>query len=242
MNRFFLVILAFVSVMFFACKNETTNDENSSSDNETEVTNDNANSDEPVVELEMLNFDPAIVSKLDGIEGNFKYGYKWKDKAGYNLLIFTREEKFVPWPDAEYDNMGDNFVYLKAYHFSGTEDNYSLVRLVQDGELEGCGNPPSRLDCDFFDESISITDLDKDGYAEATFMYYVLCASGITPVPTKLMMLENGEKYAIRGNSYLMENKEGGEKNIDFGDAPQILVDYASETWDKYCTSNPMGN
>ncbi|MBN2891710.1 MAG: hypothetical protein JXL97_07575 [Bacteroidales bacterium] len=239
MKRILLVMLVFASMILFSCKNESANDENNSSDNNTEVTDNNGKTNEPSVEIEMLEFDPSIVNKLSGIKGALQYGYKWKDKAGYNLLIFTRATAFKQWEDADYDGMGDNFVYLKVYHFSGTEESYSLVRLVQDGETEGCGDPPFAIDCDFYDKSISITDLDKDGYAEATFMYYILCASEITPVPTKLIMIENGEKYAIRGDSYLMEIKMGGEKDIDFGNAPDQLLDFASQTWDKFCASKP---
>ncbi len=228
-----------LSIIFFvaSCKSETTNEDENQDTTENVVNDHNVEKQDDVVELEMLKFDPSIVNKLSGIEGDLLYGYKWKDKAGLNLLIFTREEKFVPWPDAEYDDMGDNFVYLKAYHFSGTDDSYSLVRLVQDGETEGCGSPPFALECDFFEKSISITDLNKNGYAEATFMYYNLCSSELSPIPTKLMMLENGEKYAIRGNSYIVEFDMGGEKNIDFGDADKELLDYASQTWDKFCTT-----
>lgn len=233
-------IVVFFVIMAIGCNSEnndnSTND-NSSTSNDVDVV-DNQNE---VVELEMLQFDPSVVSKLSGIEGNFEYGYKWKDAAGFNLLIFTREEKFVPWPDADYDDMGDFFIYLKVYHFAGTEDSYSLVRLVQDGELDGCGSPPFGLDCDFFEKSITITDLDKDGYAEATFMYFDLCASELTPVPTKLIMIENGEKYAIRGDSPVIDYNYEGKKEMDFGTAPQVLKDYASQTWDKFITSNPLG-
>ncbi len=95
------------------------------------------------------------------------------------------------------------------------------------------------LENEFYKNSISITDLNENGYAEITFMYFMLCASELTPVPTKLIMLENNEKYAIRGDSYIYEYQMGGEKNLDLGDADQILKDYASETWDKFCTPMP---
>ncbi|MBN2663652.1 MAG: hypothetical protein JXR68_08370 [Bacteroidales bacterium] len=241
-----LVIVLFFVVFIFGCKQSSDNnstDDNSSNNvvNDDNVVNDNdvVNNNNDDIIFEMMQFDPSIVSKLSGIQGNLLYGYKWKDKAGINLLIFTRATKFEDWNEPDCAGCGDNYVMLKAYHFAGTEDNYSLVRVVQDGNQDGCGDPPFALECDFYDKSISITDLDNDGYAEATFMYYILCASELTPVPTKLMMLENGEKYAIRGDSYIPDFQKGGEKNIDFAGAGNSLLDFASQTWDKFCTPKP---
>jgi len=186
----------------------------------------------------MLTFDKSVLNKLNNIKGDFLYGYKWQDKMGVNLLIFTTQNNFAKWKDAEYDDMGDNYRYLKAYHFAGTETNYSLVRLVQDG-AEPCSSPPFGLENEFYKNSISITDLNNNGYAEITFMYYMLCASELTPVPTKLMLLENGKKYAIRGNSYIPDYNMGGDKKLDFAGADRVLKEYAGETWDKFCTPKP---
>lgn len=227
------IILLSVLLVLSACKNEDNTSDETTGENNTEVSSE-------TVSLEILQFDKSIINKLDGIEGDFLYGYKWKDKMGFNQLIFTTEDKFVEWEDNEY-GMGDNYTLLKVYHFAGTEDNYSLVRLVQDGATK-CPSEPFSLENEFYEKSISITDLNENGYAEITFMYWMLCASELTPVPTKLIMLENNEKFAIRGDSYIPDFKMGGEKNLDLGNADQVLKDYASKTWDKFCTPNPDVN
>ncbi len=231
------LLLILILVVFYSCKNDTTD----TTDATDAGKNVNSSEKESVLGFELLKFDKSEMSKLKDIEGDLLYGYKWKDKAGYNLLIFTRETAFEPWEGEDIEaDMGNNFVYLKAYHFAGTEDNYSLIKLVQDGELEGCGNPPFELECDFYEESISITDLDEDGYAEATFMYFVLCTSELIPVPTKLIMLENGEKYTIKGNSYIKFFDTGGEKKVDFANADKKLLDFANKTWEKFCMTKPV--
>ncbi len=227
---FFVIISAFV----FSCKNID-------NENKSEVSNDStAVSD--VADFEIMEFDKEVVGKLSDIQGDFVKGYKWKDKAGLNLLIFTRATDLKSWNDPDCEGCGDQYVYLKAYHFAGTESNYSLVRLVQDANQEGCGDPPFGLESDFVYEAISLTDLDKDGYAEVTFMYYCLCASEFSSIPFKLIMLENGEKYAIRGETGLPGNGVAPEKNIDFGNAPKELTEYANQQWDKYCTLDVLND
>ncbi len=228
-----ILFLLFIAIIFSACNNSTNSDSNSDSTIVSNVNDVSNQSDD--VKFEMLTFDKSVLSKLNGIEGNFLYGYKWKDKMGVNLLIFTTEDKFVPSNDG---GMGNNYTYLKVYHFAGTDDDYSLVRLVQDGAT-ACPADPFALENKFYENSISITDLNENGYAEITFMYYLLCASELTPVPTKLIMLENNEKFAIRGNSYIPDFQMGGDKNLDLGNADQVLKDFANETWDKFCTPKP---
>ena len=237
---FFLIV---ITLFIFACGNETNNDEGNNNTNEEIVEDNNIEEDNKAEEskIEILDFDKAILDNLSGIKGDFIYGYKWKDKMGLNELIFTTEDKFIDWKDPDCKGCGEAYIYLKAYHFTGEEDGYSLVRMIQDGAAKGCSNPPFGLENEFYENSISITDLNDNGYAEITFMYFMLCASGLTPVPTKLIMLENNEKYAIRGNSYIMEAKIGGEKNLDLGNADKVLKDYASKTWDKFCKPNPNG-
>lgn len=230
-NEFLLLLITFILIIY-SCKN---NENNKNS----EIGTENKKPDS----LEILNFDPSVIKKLPNIEGDLKYGYSWKDKNGLNQLVFTRATKFVQWKNEE-EGMGDTYVYLKVYHFIEKEGNYSLLRMIQDGNEKGCSNPPFALECDFYKESISITDLDKDNYAEVTFMYCILCASELTPIPTKLMLLENGEKYAIRGTSYIPDFQVGGDKNIDesIKTLDQKIQDHVDITWEKFCKTNPNTN
>ncbi|MEA3451701.1 MAG: hypothetical protein U9Q83_07335, partial [Bacteroidota bacterium] len=225
-----LVILLTVLVAFSACKNN--GDSDNDNQNDSTAVNDGS--------LKMLTFDKSVMDKLDNVKGDLVFGYKWEDKMGINVLVFTTQEKFS---QMRYGGPQDGHYtkFMKAYHFAGTEHHYSLIRMIQDGD-DACQCPPNDLENEFYEKSISITDLNEDGFAEITFMYYMLCAEEVIPVPTKLMMLENGEKYAIRGDSYLNNYKIGGAKFGDMKGADQVLIDYANETWDKFCTPNPGGN
>jgi hypothetical protein len=222
-NLLFFVL----AILMFSCQNS--NKENS--------LNENGGDSQT---FQMLTFSKDVLKKLSNIEGDFLYGFSWIDKAGVNQLLFTKAVKFVQMRGEE-QGIGDEFGYLKAYHFAGENDNYKLIRMIQDGNSQGCSSPPFAIDLDFYEKSISITDLDENGYAEVVFMYYILCASEICPVPTKLMLLENGEKHAIRGDSYIAEINIGGEKNTDasFKKLNPKIQDLANQTWEKFCKTKP---
>lgn len=193
--------------------------------------------------FQTLTFDKEVLSKLNDVKGDFLYGKRWEDKNGDNVLVFTLKEVFKKWKDAEYDDMGDFTRYLKVYHFASEDkENYKLMRLIQDFNQNPCSSPPFLLEGDFYKESISITDLDGDNLGEATFMYYFNCASEINPRTVKLMLLEDGKKYAIRGNQYIKQfYPESGKKEFgkEFSSAPAEFKEHASKVWEKFCKSNP---
>jgi len=80
-----LVILFSLFVVFSACKNN----ENSNNDDQNDSTAVNDG------ELKMLTFDKSVLDKLDNVKGDLVYGYKWEDKMGINVLVFTTQEKFT---------------------------------------------------------------------------------------------------------------------------------------------------
>lgn len=234
-------------VLLSACGGNTTENETDSSEsNADETTNETTTADEGrtpiadgVTELTFTEDDLA-----PGMyEGEIVTGRKWRDKNGVNIVVFTTKTIFEPWEGDDYaDDMGDYTIHLKAYHYADSEEGWEQLRMIKDWNPEPCGSPPFAVEGEFYLESISLTDIDKDEYAEITFMYFFNCASEINPRLTKLMMLENGDKYAIRGNNYI-ENyyPDSGEKNIDasFNSAPAGFKDFASDLWEKYCKSNP---
>lgn len=246
MLRNFLIIVMLAFMILPACNNSG-NDEKSPADDTTKIAGEKDETDAAEMsesgELRFreLNFVEAELGKVQKLEGKVEFGRKWQDKNGYNLLVFTRDQSFKQWPDAEADDMGDYTGYLKAYHFAEQEGSMELVRLIKDF-TQPCSSPPFLLEYDFYKESVNITDLDNDGYGEVTFMYYMNCASEINPRITKLMMLENGEKYAIRGDQYVMPYyPKSGKKEFDpaFNNAPDIFRTYAGNLWEEFCKSNP---
>ena len=55
---------------------------------------------------------------------------------------------------------------------------------------------------DFLYGSFRVTDADSDGLGEVLFAYHYTCAGGVDPASLKVLALEDGEKYIVRGQSW----------------------------------------
>ena len=113
--------------------------------------------------------------------------YTWKDDLGKNTLIITARK-----------GCGDGYHYcdLRAYHYSDDiiyGNKPVLVREIKDFE-KGLG-----IELD----GVRLTDLDRNEIAEISITYTIRSRSVDT---VKLIMLEKGEKYAIRGESKYNSN------------------------------------
>ena len=214
MNRIIISILAVF--LLFSCKNK-------SSENTKE---DNKHSNSSVFKIETFN-----KSQVDGLNyvGELIEGKTWRDKNGENILIFTSKVQ----KDYTNDQMPQTNVELHVYHYIASDNGFKLLREIKDFE--------NKCDFDnravFSKNSISITDIDENGYAEAIFVYRLGCTSELSPDGLKLFLLENGNKYAIRGNTIVNYGYEkvGGDTKIDeeFNKAPKSFLDYAKQIWDK---------
>ena len=74
-----------------------------------------------------------------------------------------------------------------------------------------------------------------------TCTYSLGCISDVSPVPVKMMLYDNGTKYALRGNSRISFEVEAGERKdpkykVDkaFDTAPRGFLDFAKQQWVKY--------
>ena len=155
----------------------------------------------------------------------------WTDANGTNVfLMIEREAIQTPDPD-----MPTSRRTLRAYHYVGTPGNYKLVREIKD-ETANCGFD---IRARFDEKTFTLSDIDHDGYAEITFVYRLGCTSDLSPDELKLMMLENGDKYAIRGNTSIRYEENaplfGGETKVDpsFDKAPEGFLAHARQIWDK---------
>ncbi len=203
-------------------EDQTTEDQVSESYNTSETTNTTTTD-----ELVLTNFNQSMSKDLD-YEGEIVLGKSWNDANGENVMLFT--EKNIEHSDSRSR-------YLYAYHYAGSGSNMKLLRKIQDFE-EKCD---ISLEATFQLNTISITDLNNNALAEITFMYCLGCIGDASPVPLKLIMLENGDKYAIRGTTlvdldkiYGGGGKLGGEKKVDasFNNAPKEFLDFANEQWE----------
>ncbi len=58
---------------------------------------------------------------------------------------------------------------------------------------------------DYAPESVQVTDVDHDGVAETSYVYWIACMGGVDPPDMKLILHEGAAKYAIRGMMDLRE-------------------------------------
>ena len=137
----------------------------------------------PAHKVFSLSAVPASIKKqtLNTIDA----GLHWEDKAGEHLALFSSSRSKT------------NTVTLTAQHFSIVEGQPHLVRAIK--EVRAC--PEFDNVTAFIQSSIGLTDLDQDGLAEISFMYVTDCVSDMSPQSAKLLILEDGKKYAIRGST-----------------------------------------
>ncbi|MBN2891709.1 MAG: hypothetical protein JXL97_07570 [Bacteroidales bacterium] len=90
MKKTFLVMLMFASVLFFACKNESTNDEDNSSDNKTEVTEDNENADNEISAEDFATFYEKFVT-----DKNFQLERVKFPIEGSNIIDYGETEEWT---------------------------------------------------------------------------------------------------------------------------------------------------
>jgi hypothetical protein len=177
----------------------------------------------------LLEFKAGMVNKKL-YKGQIKAGKRWKDSRGENIVILTQTG--VYWKDV-YDATRSAKLY--AYHFIKSTDStlkevWKLNEIVDECAFE--------VRCEFFNNSLTITDLDKDGIAEVSFAYVLGCQKGPDPDEKKLVLYEGKDQYHIKGTTTVFKEKKqlGGDKEADkkFEQAPDGFLEFANKQWDKF--------
>jgi len=153
---------------------------------------------------------------------------KWHDASGENWLVLYETGSYI-----EKNNTGASaklsaILYQKSD--SGFVQKWKLVDYIQDCEVD--------VTCSFYDNHLSITDLDSNGLAEITMVYALSCKGDVSPNEKKLILYEGTQKYAIRGEELMVLQKDtiGGSWNADasFSKAPKAFLQYAVAHWQKF--------
>ncbi len=245
MKNFILICISVA--LFFSCgicrkftsDDRSTRKENSKTEKSESVTEESKSNTEEKKTTEKTEVTMHEFSKSDlpsGIDytGSIVTGKRWSDKNGENILILTKtkvKEKRVKQYGTE-DNILECELY--GYHYVSTGGSYTLLWKVNDF-VKDC---MFDLTLDFIPGSLSITDLNDNGIAESTFLYKMCCRSDVSPSELKLMMHENDNKYALRGNMLIKVEgfTDGGNYKVDksFDSAPDGFLDYAKSQWKEY--------
>lgn len=186
--------------------------------------------DEPEDEIppEAFEQDPSATSTVERVDEKSldlesfpnkrqrKGVFGWTDKYGTNAVVITAEQR------------GKNGAGLIATHARQEGDgSWTVVRELKE-VIDTC-------EFDLILKPVfgdwSVTDLDEDGLGEATFGWNADCVSDVSPTTLKLFVIEDGEKYTLRGHTKVEDM--GGEFKVDpdFAKAPKGFQAHAEKSW-----------
>lgn len=158
---------------------------------------------------------------------------KWEDDNGINYILISLPGEYVSKKEKGYESQ-EMSSYLYAYHYVKQGSKYVLKRKLQDYVMS-CALD---LTLYYVHGSIKITDLDNDGIKEVSFVYIKSCRSDVSPHDMRFMLLENGNKYPLRGSTVIKLGgmEEGGDKKYgtEFTKAPKAFKKFAEKQWNKY--------
>lgn len=238
MKNYFFILIALS--FFFSCGKkedvktsspgkDTTASQKQVAETKTDTTNQNPGETNTNTSLSNIEYGISkLPPTLTGYAGEIVAMAKWEDKLGANVLFVT-ETKEV-WK-------GDNrSKELYGYHYTITDKENKQIWKIQDF-VKDC---PVDVTLSFIPKSLSITDLDKNGIGESTFLYRISCKGDVSPDGMKLMMHEGEAKYAIRGEMKMEMGGQtyGGDMKTDeaFSKAPKEFLEHAKGQWKKFMT------
>lgn len=225
-KTYFLYTLPFL--FFISCKNEK-------KDSMAETKAPEINQVEKTDSLTAARIDSAQVPKALKYKGNFKDGFRWKDKTG-EYIILTSETGVYFNEKFQHENDGsDAEIFAHCYSLENNQQIWKVNDFIKDCMVD--------IDAAFKKNTLSVTDLDKNGTAEVWMMYELACKGDVSPSDLKVIMYEGNQKFAMRGESKIqtgMENHgkpvfEGGTYTFDkaFKEGPKVFREYAEKLWKK---------
>lgn len=178
-------------------------------------------------------------------EGKFKSGYRWSDTNGDNIALITETGEYRN-PKFQHDGDDSIDTELFAYQFIMKDGKPELLWKVYDF-VSDC---PLDLTASFDDFRIS--DIDKNSMAEVWIIYKTACRGDVSPAEMKIIMYENGKKYAMRGTEKILQGiDDKGNKSYDGGaytfdpaflKASESIRAFAKKLWANYMdASGPEG-
>lgn len=171
-----------------------------------------------------------------GVEMKFPvtHALGWQDSKGENALVFAQQVR---------TEEGKSIQELQIRHARRADGDAKWETVRDFKELvTGCDGTTV---IEVAASEWKLTDLDKDGVGEATFGYTAGCeVGGMKPLGHKVLMIEDGEKYALRGTKQIfgknvvvdaagnkMGDTIGGDFKADFAKAPAGFQKHAESVW-----------
>lgn len=184
-----------------------------------------------LAQFKLSKLDKNSIPKNIPYTGNIVQAVRWTDNAGDNIVVLTSDKPQSK--NAADENYSNGALY--AYHYLISGDSIEQTWKVYDYVKE-C---PVDMFLYFVDKTFAVTDLNKDGKAEVWIMYKVSCQGDVSPIPMKIIMYQDNEKFAIRGTTKVKVSAHeymGGEFTFDkaFKNAPIEFRQYAEKLWKEH--------
>ncbi|MGL6127117.1 M949_RS01915 family surface polysaccharide biosynthesis protein [Chryseobacterium artocarpi] len=228
MKKAFLYCIPFIFLL--SCKMEKK--DSPEQNNSPEITQ-----TEKTDSLITTRIDSAKIPATIQYKGNFRDGFRWKDKTGEYIVITSEtgiyRNENLPH---EFDDSGDAEVFAHCYSLQNNQQIWKVYDYIKD-----C---PVDIVAEFVKNTLSVTDLDHNGIAEVWMMYKTVCHGDVSPSDMKIIMYEGNKKFAMRGESRIQyginDNNEpmfeGGNYTFDkaFKEGPKAFREYAEKLWNKH--------
>ena len=211
-------IFIFFAIFLYSCNSSSKKDPNKAMDDTARMETPRE-STTPATTMELIKATAADIPASIKVKGKVQEVWKWNDNLGENILITSL---IAPHDEKSADGNEAQSAEIFAFHYAKKGGDYVQVWMMNDAE-KSC---PVDITCDFIPGSTTVTDLDKDGIAETKVQYSVACRGDVSPATMKLIMYENGVKYALRGNMWLPYSPEFKytvtEKDVNLESLPKL--------------------
>jgi hypothetical protein len=177
----------------------------------------------------------ALPARVSYSGGSDRACHTFSDKNGDNYVLFSSQSSTRKVADEDEQTVA---LYVDVY-------------AVQAGKARVLRKVRDKVDCIFdltalFDPAgFHVTDIDEDGIAEVSFAYEIGCRSDVSANELKLLLLEGGTKYILRGKTRIQEGGEPdtGRYTVDpsFDKGPRIFLDYAKQLWQDVVDDEQIG-
>ena len=221
--------LMFIPFILFSCAGEEEDrgieDEKDSSDDELVIDTDT----DIIIDIS-LNKVTEFPSDCV-IEGTMIDVHSWNDRNGTNYFIRSLGDYSVRDIPDYGEPVGTQYLY--AYHY--VEDPSGAIRLLRE-------TIDFEKDCEFDLvighelDALTLTDIDEDEVGEIAFIYRLHCTSDVSSSTQKLIMIEDGAKYPLRGSTEVMGYGGEFEAGDEFENAPEGFLEHATNLWSEHLT------
>jgi hypothetical protein len=165
--------------------------------------------------------------------GKFKDGIRFTDKDGDHIIITTETGNYENKQVKHEADGSDAELYAFNYIIKGNsvELKWKIYDFIHD-----C---PVDLEASFVKNTLQVTDLNNDGAAEVWVMYRTVCHGDVSPEDMKIIMYQQQQKFAMRGETKITvgnDKYEGGTYKFDkaFINGPKEFREFAIKLWNSH--------